>query len=337
MRAKPAIGGVRLSTTAARLCLPIILAAIWAAGAVAEPRVQALSLSVARVEADGAIMTADGAWYRPDVNDGRLDVVPAKARPAIEPVEPEQLPHSRPASGRQHTGLAWLARPTARYRHAVLGDALEAEALRYFRNGFGTIEVVLPPNAVFEDLEPRLADLDGDGQDEILVVRSTLDRGAALVAYTVAGDTLVERAATVPIGTPNRWLNPVGVADLDGDGQPEIMAVETPHIGGTLRVWRLENGRLLEVAALAGFSNHVIGSTELALHAILDWDLDGRLDVVLPDASRTALRIVSLKQGRLVEIDRLPLPGPASTRIAAATGGLVLGTQNGLLVRVRRR
>ncbi len=328
--------GARAGAAIARLCLAFALTAVAAAGAIADSRVQTLPLSVTRIEADGAVVAADGAWHRPDVIEGRLVITPAEARPAVEPVEPEQLPHSRPASGRQHTGLAWLARPTARYRHGVLGDALEAEALRYFRSGFGTTEIVLPPDAVFEDLEPRLADLDGDGQEEILVVRSTFDHGAALVAYGIVGDALVEKAAATPIGTPNRWLNPVGVADLDGDGQPEIMAVDTPHIGGTLRVWRLESGRLSEFAALSGFSNHVIGSTELALHAVLDWDLDGRPDIVLPDVSRTALRIISLKQGKLVQVDHLPLPGPLNTRIAAATGGLVLGTQNGFLVRLRR-
>ncbi len=337
MRRRARRPGPRLGAITARLCLPLVLAAVAAVDVIAEPRVQTLPLSVTRIEADGAVVTADGAWHRPEVNGGRLAIVPAEARLALEPMAPDQLPQSRVATDRLGTGAAWLARPTSRYRHGVLGDGLEAEALRYFREGLGVAEIVLPPSAVFEDLEPRLADLDGDGQEEIIVVRSTFDHGAALAVYALAGDALVEKAATAPIGTPNRWLNPIGVADLDGDGRTEILAVETPHIGGTLRVWRLEDGQMREVAALAGFSNHVIGSTELALHAVLDWDLDGRPDVVLPDVSRRILRVISMRPGGLVEIDRLPLPGPVSTRIAVAAGGLVLGTGNGLLVRVRPR
>jgi len=325
------------NATAARLCLPLVLAAVLAAGAMADPRVQTLPLSVTRIEADGAILAADGRWHRLAAGAARLDLVPASARPPMEQRDSDQLPHSRIALSHTGNSAAWLARPTDRYRHGVLGDGLEAEALRYVRDGLGPVEIVLPPNAVFEDLEPRLADLDGDGEEEIVVVRSTLDRGATLVVYAIAGDALLEKAATAPIGTPNRWLNPVGIADLDGDGRPEILAVETPHIGGTLRVWRLEGGRLREVAALSGFSNHVIGSSELALHAVLDWNRDGRPDVVLPDTSRRTLRIVSLGQDGLVEIDRLPLPSPVNTRIAVVTGGLVLGTGNGLLVRVRPR
>ena len=39
----------------------------------------------------------------------------------------------------------------------------------------------LPFHRVFEDRLPRLADLDGDGRDEIIVVESDAIRGAALV------------------------------------------------------------------------------------------------------------------------------------------------------------
>ncbi|PMR68583.1 hypothetical protein CR158_22340 [Halomonas heilongjiangensis] len=42
---------------------------------------------------------------------------------------------------------------------------------------------------------------------------------------------------------PNRWLNPVGVADLSGNGEAEIAAVTTPHIGGVLRVYRRSGER----------------------------------------------------------------------------------------------
>ncbi len=37
------------------------------------------------------------------------------------------------------------------------------------------------------------------------------------------------------------------------------------HEGGTLKVYRSSGGKLVEIAALAGFPNHHYGSTELAL------------------------------------------------------------------------
>ena len=55
---------------------------------------------------------------------------------------------------------------------------------------------------------------------------------------------LPSSAATPFIGTPRRWLAPVGVADLDGDGRAEIAYVETPHRD---KVLMLENGQISRI------------------------------------------------------------------------------------------
>ena len=72
----------------------------------------------------------------------------------------------------------------------------------------------LSANSVFEDRKPRLADLDGDGTDEIIVVRSYLDRGAALSIVKLKAEGLEIVAETPAIGRANRWLNPAGIAVL---------------------------------------------------------------------------------------------------------------------------
>jgi len=100
------------------------------------------------------------------------------------------------------------------------------------------------------------------------------------------------------------------VADLDGDGQSEIAAVITPHIGGTLRVYRRSGRRLVEVASLPGFSNHVYGSAELGLSAPVP--LGGGWGLLVPDVARERLRIIALQQGRLVERGRCALPAPVT-------------------------
>jgi hypothetical protein len=46
----------------------------------------------------------------------------------------------------------------------------------------------LPETEVFEDLAPRLADLDGDGKAEIIVVQSHRDLGARLAVYGLTPD-----------------------------------------------------------------------------------------------------------------------------------------------------
>jgi hypothetical protein len=62
------------------------------------------------------------------------------------------------------------------------------------------------------------------------------------------------------IGQRNRWLAPIGAADLDGDGRVEIAYVDRPHLARTLRVWRSRpGGTLTEIATATGLTNHRIG------------------------------------------------------------------------------
>lgn len=150
--------------------------------------------------------------------------------------------------------------PTTRYDHGILGDAVEHGALVLRTAGGRTLRFVLPETRVFEDTVPRLADLDGDGAREVIVVETDLARGARLAVYDETG--LV--AATAFIGQTHRWLAPVGAADLDGDGRVEIAYVDRPHLARTLRVLRYRPGRLEHLADLPGLTNHRIGETDIA-------------------------------------------------------------------------
>lgn len=55
------------------------------------------------------------------------------------------------------------------------------------------------------------------------------ERGTALALPGVDKGTMKIVARSTPIGTPNRWLNPVAAAALDGAA--EIAAVSTPELG----------------------------------------------------------------------------------------------------------
>lgn len=237
------------------------------------------------------------------------------AFPAPADQRPRMLSDGEVAYGKRNISAAWLTGPTGRYRHGVLGDAIEASGLAVELADGRTLSFELGPDSVFEDRLARLSDLDGDGTDEIIVVRSYLNAGAALAVVGVRNGRLKILAEAPAIGLPHRWLNPVGAADFDGDGRTEIAIVRTPHIGGILILYRWENDRLVEVYREHGFSNHAMGSRELGLSAILDANADGIPDIALPDASRRNLRLVTFAEGHFRDIGSVRHASPIVTRI----------------------
>ncbi|MEO1026766.1 MAG: VCBS repeat-containing protein [Pseudomonadota bacterium] len=151
--------------------------------------------------------------------------------------------------------------PTTRYAHGVLGDAIEHGTL-VMQAGDETFRIVLPDHRVFEDTEPRLFDVDGDGDREVITVESDANLGARLAIYD--SDGLV--AANDFIGRRNRWLAPAGggAADLDGDGAVELVFVDRPHLAKTLRVYEFRDGALTLEGSLEGVTNHRIGERDIA-------------------------------------------------------------------------
>ena len=222
------------------------------------------------------------------------------------------MPGSHIGRGSNHIAEAWLAEPTTRYRHFVLGARHEAASLRVALRDGRMLSLRLPETSVFEDRRPRLADLDGDGMDEVVVVRSYLDRGAALAVAAVRSGKLEIVAETPPIGIPHRWLNPAGIADFDGDGRLDIAYVQMPHVLGRLRVWTLGPQGLREIASIDDVSNHALGSSRLGLAAVADFDGDGVSDLAIPSLDRRTLRFLTFKGG-VRELARKALPSPAAS------------------------
>jgi hypothetical protein len=284
------------------------------------------------------LVNSGGLWYRlthagAAVKLAFVDTVTPPAKPV------NALPDGHVVTGSRNIARAWLAEPTTRYGHGILGDKIEAGSL-VIESRDGKIHTLrLKRDAVFEDLEPRLVDLDGDGHDEVVVVKSYLKRGSALAVVALHRGRYKIAAETPPLGGPNRWLNPAGIADFTGDGKTDIALVRQPHVVGELELWRYADGDLTKAAMLPGAANHIIGSRAQHLSAIADFDGDGIMDIALPSLDRAHLRIVSFAP-RAREIASVALPAKAVTNLALISDGakspaIAVGLADGTLVVLR--
>jgi hypothetical protein len=259
----------------------------------------------------------DGKRFEVALAGETLALLPTDSRVIVAPA-PDMLPDGEVTEGKGDVRRAWLTGPTERYGHGILGDRIEASGVGVERADGKFLYFDLGSDSVFEDRRARLYDFDGDGADEIIVVQSFLDAGAALSVLEADGESLKLAATAEPIGLSNRWLNPAGAGDFDGDGRTEVAYVETPHIGGTLTLYEYGNGRLTADGAARGFSNHAIGSREQDQAAVVDWNGDGVIDLLVPDARRRQLRVVTFAGGKFKEIERIENPQPIVTAVLPA-------------------
>jgi hypothetical protein len=294
-------------------------------------------VKVLETRPDGPVVLIGAGWFRVHSDGNRYRLV-ATAGPSQLPLPLHALPDGVIAEGPREVARAWLADPTNRYDHGVLGDAIEAESVVVERRDGRRDVVTLSPDAVFEDLRPRIAPL--GGSDKVVVVKSYLGRGSALAVIGERDGRFEIVAETPPIGAPHRWLNPAGIADFNGDGHPNIALVRMPHAVGRLELWSFRNNALHKTLELGDVSNHVSGSRAQRMSAVADFDGDGRPDLAIASFDRKRLRLIAFAPS-VREIGSIALPSHAVTDFALVkdNGGhpaVLLGLENGALVLARR-
>jgi hypothetical protein len=237
------------------------------------------------------------------------------------------LPDSRllvDSSGR----LVLLTGPTDRYGHGVLGDRLEASSLKVVdlrAHPRSVLEIEIPEGDVAEGIAPILADLTGDGRDEIVLTLSNSRVGARLAVLDSTGQIVAEGP---PIGRGGRWRHQLAVAPFGPNGEIELVDVLTPHLGVVVEFFRLEGDELKLVARLPGFSTHLLGSRNLDMALAGDLDGDGRIELLVPTQDKSRLGGIRRTATGAEIAWELPLPGRISTNIGAvslAGGALGVG------------
>jgi hypothetical protein len=261
--------------------------------------------------------------------------------PQLPAASQQRLENSSVVSGTRNIVWAWFGSPTIRYPHRSLGAFSHAASVHVLmRTATGALEQVdyiLPNDRVFEDLLPRLVDLDGDGQDELILIESSNSKGAALVVLGVQRDApsgladkadnknyrIQELARSPSAGGYFRWLNPVGATDFNGDGKLDLAAIITPHIGGVLTLYQYQPPNLVVFASLTDVSNHRMGQVEQRLAVIVPAaGQQTRPTIIVPDMGLKALYALRWTvKGGWQEIDKVKaLPATVSLLLPNKAG-----------------
>ncbi|MBI2527804.1 MAG: VCBS repeat-containing protein [Candidatus Rokubacteria bacterium] len=343
----PAVVGLDRARSGLTLVAPDGRLVVWSDGAL---RSYDVGTPLSRLAVPTPLALGNGEWddLLAVAADGAVLLIgnlPAGPR-VISRVDVHALPDARIAvadlDGDGTPEAVVLSDPTERYAHGALGDSVEAASVTVIGLSpsglFIRARHAVPAPAVIEDLAPVIARVGEGVRPLMMVVRSSAQRGAAVVAFGWKDGGLELLAEGPAAGRGLRRTHVLGVANFSGEGPPEIVAVHTPHLGGVLTAYRRRGSALIPVAQASGYASHLFGSRNQDQALIADFDGNGRPEVVLPRQSREALAGLELEAGRFAERWSLRLGSRIESNLAAADlsgDGLVdLAVADGRVLRV---
>lgn len=223
---------------------------------------------------------------------------------------------------------------TDRYNHGALGDSIEGETLYVVDADEGELvaQSTLDPPAVFEGLQPLVADMDDDGRPEIVTTVADSADGARIAVFSPSAQHL----ATGPIHEPG-WRHQLAVAPFGPGGESELAVVRKPHVDRVLEFYRLRDGGLNIVATATGVSSHSYGSRILDGALAGSFTGDGTPELLVPTAPQDELAVIRRGRDGASVASRLSLDGQLTSNITGVTrpdGGVVVGVATATTVRV---
>lgn len=241
------------------------------------------------------VLEPDGSLWRPD-----LKVLPDTR---VVQVSPEKV--------------LVLAEPTDRFPHSALGDNLEATAVVVVTVGVNEVETIYQTgDDVIESIAPLLADVDGDGVDDVVLTVSN-DSEAWFVVISSTGSGVV--AISDPVDRLLGWRHLVAVGPLSPTGQTEVVEVLYPDAQGLVRFLSLSGGKLEIVATRTGYRSHEFGARNLEQAVAADIDRDTYVELIVPTLDRRHIAGVRHGPDGAVDMWSRPLGGTLASNIALLT------------------
>ncbi len=238
------------------------------------------------------VLEPDGTLWRPD-----LKVLPDTR---VVQISPEKV--------------LVLAEPTDRFPHSALGDNLEATAVAVVTVGVNEVETVYrSEDDVIESIAPLLADVDGDGIDDVVLTVSNDSQVWIVVASSTGGGVV---AISDPVDRLLGWRHLIAVGPIGPTGQTEMVEVLYPDAQGSVRFLSLSGGKLGVVATRTGYRSHEFGARNLEQAVAADVDRDGYVEVILPTLDRQHIAGVRHGPDGAVDMWSRPLGGTLATNIA---------------------
>ena len=249
------------------------------------------------------------------------DVVLSREAGEIARLPVNALPDGRLVMNSKGQIALYANASNQRYVHAIMGDDLEGATLLVLEIVGTEIRVIarvdLPGEDVFEGLSPIWADVDEDGNADLITTVSNGSLGARIRAYLFDGTKFVSEVNGPAIGQGNRWRHQLAWGAFGPNGENELVDVLTPHIGGVVEFYQFDGSSLNIVEGLGGVTSHLIGSRNLDMGVAGDFNGDGQLEIVVVNQARNQLVAIQHTANGAEAVWSLPVDGTVVTNISA--------------------